>query len=89
MAKANPIPAPAIDRPGITYAEARRILREGGMDRSYRTLKRWVACGILSIKRVTERSIILFRDEVEALLRPEDPQEQRLLNARAARKAKK
>lgn len=80
---------PADDRPGVTYEEARAILARKGLNRSIRTLERWVACGILSIKRVTQRTVLLFRDEVEALVEPEEPQEQRLLSARLGRRGSK
>lgn len=80
-----PIPTPS-NRPGVTYEEARAILASRGLNRSIRTLERWVSRGILSIKRVTQRTVILFRDEVEALVAPEDPDDQRMDSARSMRK---
>lgn len=76
---------PPTERPGITYAQAQAILLERGLDRSIRTIQRWVARGVLSVKRVTSGTVILFRDEVEALVMPEEPTEQRMLNVKACR----
>lgn len=76
---------PTTERPGISYDQARVILAERGLDRSLRTLQRWVARGILSVKRITSGTVILFRDEVEALVAPDDPEEQRLLTVKASR----
>ncbi len=66
------IPAPE-DRPGVTYAQARAILADRGIIRSLKTIKRWAYAGILSVKRVTHGTVILFRDEVEALTEKDDP----------------
>lgn len=74
------------DRPGVTYKAAQAILEERGLVRSIKTLKRWVRMGILTVKRVTGQTVILFRDEVEALVEPEDDKDQRLLSAKAGRK---
>lgn len=67
-------PAPH-DRPGITYAQAKALLEEKGLTRSIRTLQRWVSNGILTVKRITAGTVILFRDEVEALARKPNPYE--------------
>ena len=67
-----PTPEPS-DRPGVTYAQARAILEARGIVRSLKTIRRWAYAGILSVKRVTHGTVILFRDEVEALAEKEDP----------------
>lgn len=79
-----PLP-PIEDRPGVTYAQAQAILRDKGLNRSLRTLQRWVKEEILTVKRITAATVILFRDEVEALVSPEDPLEQRMLSVKAAK----
>lgn len=66
---------PPSDRPGVTYEQARAILLERGVDRSIRTLQRWVANGLLTVKRITAGTVILFRDEVEALAQKPNPYE--------------
>ncbi|HJV40008.1 MAG TPA: hypothetical protein VJ528_14310 [Geothrix sp.] len=80
-----PLPPHLEDRPGITYAQAQAILLEKGLERSIRTLQRWVARGVLSVKRITSGTVILFRDEVEALVMPEEPLEQRMLTVKVFR----
>jgi predicted site-specific integrase-resolvase len=77
------------DRPGMTYEQAKALLRERGLERSIRTLQRWVSQGILSVKRITSGTVILFRDEVEALITPEDPTEQRIESAKSAHHRRK
>lgn len=67
-------PAPN-DRPGITYTQAKALLEELGVIRSIRTLQRWKNHGILTVKRITAGTVILFRDEVEALARKPNPYE--------------
>lgn len=81
----NPATLPDDPRPGVTYRQAREILAQHGVNRSIRTLQRWVAWGILTVKRVTKQTAILFRDEVEAIAKAEDPLDQRLLSARRPR----
>ena len=68
----TPTPTPE-DRPGVTYAQARALLADRGIVRSLKTIRRWAYAGILSVKRVTHGTVILFRDEVEALAEKEDP----------------
>lgn len=70
----NPTVPPS-DRPGITYAQAKALLEGKGLSRSIRTLQRWVSNGILSVKRITAGTVILFRDEVEALAKKPNPYE--------------
>jgi hypothetical protein len=69
----DPTPTPPEDRPGVTYQQAREILAERGIIRSLKTIKRWVYAGVLSRKRITHATGILFRDEVEALADKPDP----------------
>jgi predicted site-specific integrase-resolvase len=69
----NGTPSTPTDRPGVTYAQARAILAELGIVRSLKTIKRWAYAGILNVKRVTHGTVILYRDEVEALAKKEDP----------------
>jgi predicted site-specific integrase-resolvase len=69
----NATPSTSTDRPGVTYAQARAILAELGIVRSLKTIKRWAYAGILNVKRVTHGTVILYRDEVEALAKKEDP----------------
>ncbi|HEU4951141.1 MAG TPA: hypothetical protein VFT46_04275 [Holophagaceae bacterium] len=82
----KPSTLPDDQRPGVTYRQAKEILASYGIEVSLRTLKRWRARHILTVKRVTGKTMILFRDEVEALAAAEDPKEQRLLNARRPKK---
>jgi predicted site-specific integrase-resolvase len=66
---------PPKDRQGVTYSQAREILAAHGLHRSVKTLRRWVDAGILNVKRITHRTVILFRDEVEALAKKGNPYE--------------
>lgn len=81
----NPTTPTPSDRPCVTYVQAQAILADRGIYRSIRTLERWVERGILSIGRVTARTVFLFRDEVVAVTVPEDPEEQRMESARSVR----
>lgn len=69
----NPSTLPDDQRPGVTYAQAQEILARHGVDRSIRTLQRWVDTGTLRVKRITHQTVILFRDEVEALAKKDAP----------------
>ncbi len=55
------------NHPGVSYPQALAILKDLGVKCSLRTLQRWVAGGILNVKHITCRTVILFRDEIEAL----------------------
>jgi hypothetical protein len=80
---------PAADRPGMTYRQAVDFLRAAGVRCSRRTLVRWVALQILSVKRITRTTVFLFRDEIEALVTPDEPKEQRMLSVQSAPKRRK
>lgn len=66
---------PPSDRPGVTYEQARALLAARGVVRSIRTLQRWVSNGLLTVKRITCRTVILFQDEVEDLAKKGNPYE--------------
>ncbi|HZU53321.1 MAG TPA: hypothetical protein VFF77_05470 [Holophagaceae bacterium] len=86
---ATTLPTPSTERPGLTYQGALALLKAAGVRCSRRTLLRWVANGILSVKRVTRTTVFLFRDEIEALIAPDDPKEQRMLSVKSAPKRRK
>lgn len=63
----------------ITYADAATIL-----GKSPRTIRRWVAFGLIPVIRVTQRTVFICRNAVEGLIRaplPWTPEDQRVLFA--------